>query len=445
MNREIVNFQFQIGTTVNPQSGFFEKGHPEWMCDFHFYQVATGDEIICMDERYQYYVASYSSEIEDRLIYTYCYQEEENWSSYRGDFNPEIPESNKYLVEEDGYVRVAVKRITGEVLDEADVDKVWASLVLNRQVKSYQRKDYYDKEIEQTVRNVLEKKDGQTLIFGLITDSHYVINGGWEDTLSNLRAVHEQVPFDAVVHLGDLTDGMIPLSVTKEYVSLVMQDLNSLQVPVYLALGNHDSNYFNKNPEWMTQEEQSDYYLSQKKPWYYVDFGTQKLRCIFLHSFNHKEKIRYGFPQEEVEWVKETLEATPEDFSVLIFSHVPLLPEMHFWTKEIRNSSELLRVLEEYVCRGGVILGYIHGHNHADQINTEKSFPIVSVGCAKCEDFKDKKPEGSVTYDRKMGTVTQELWDVMMVDVLNKKIDFVRFGAGEDRRIVNGRIDTGTA
>ena len=118
-----------------------------------------------------------------------------------------------------------------------------------------------------------------------------------------------------------------------------------------------------------------------------------------------------------------------------MFSHVPLLPEMHYWSSEIRNSGEMLNVLEKYVNSGGRILGYIHGHNHADQINLTYQFPIISIGCAKCEDFKDKKPRDSITYDRKRGTVTQELWDILLVNMRKNCLDFVRFGAGEDRRI----------
>ncbi len=80
-------------------------------------------------------------------------------------------------------------------------------------------------------------------------------------------------------------------------------------------------------------------------------------------------------------------------------------------------------------------MAYIHGHNHADQIYQERAFPIISIGCNKLEDFKDKKPEGAYTPDRKRFTVTQELWDVMIVSCDNDKIEFVRFGAGEDRTV----------
>lgn len=433
-------FSFEEGACFQPETGFFEKGHPQWMADFHFYEVSTGDRIIydktlCGNGIYQYGIASYSAQVEERLIYTYCYQKEENWSMYRGDFSPDGLSGGSEMILEDGWIRLAVRRKDGAEITGEDRRVVTKVLRLLRKEKVYQKKEYYRPEIAQTIRTVAEKRKENSLVFGLMADSHYVINGGWEDSIANLQEVARGTKFDAVIHLGDLTDGMVPLAITKEYTEKVMRDLHSLQVPVYLVLGNHDSNYFQGNPEWMGEEEQSQYYLNRENPWYYVDFEEQNLRCLFLHSFNHREKVRYGFPEEELKWAENTLSETPKEYCVLIFSHVPLLPEMHFWSKEIRNSDKMLEIFEEYVRQGGIILAYLHGHNHADQICYERSFPIVSIGCAKCEYFKDKKPEGATTYDRKPGTVTQELWDVMVVDVKDGKLEFVRFGAGEDRTV----------
>lgn len=432
---DTIRFKFELGASFNCKSGFYEKGHPECMADFHFYRVNPGDRLQLSQAEYQYNLAAYSNEIEDRLIYTYCYQEEESWARYQNNFNTDGWSDAGLTFEESGWVRISVRRKDGGVLTEADLVSFSEACCLVCRQEAYQEKQCFFQEIEETARTVGEKRNEDSLVFGLMTDSHYVINGGWEDSIANLQAVHGKVKFDAMVHLGDLTDGMVPLSITKEYADRVMADLKGLGIPVYLVLGNHDSNYFHGNPEWMTQQEQSEYYLQRQKPWYYVDFEKQRMRCLFLHSFNHKEKVRYGFSAEEVEWVKQTLEQTPADYSVLVLAHVPLLAKMHFWSDEIRNSAEMKQVFDEYVQKGGTILAYIHGHNHADQIEYTEHFPIVAIGCAKCEDFKDKKPEGSVTYDREMGTVSQELWDVMVVDTKRLKIDFVRFGAGEDRTV----------
>ena len=108
---------------------------------------------------------------------------------------------------------------------------------------------------------------------------------------------------------------------------------------------------------------------------------------------------------------------------------------MHYWSKEIRNSDAMIAAFNSFITRGGTILGFIHGHNHAEQVNKELAFPIISIGCTKCEDFKDRKPEGSYTYDRQMKTVNQDLWDVLVVKSKENKFEFVRFGAGEDRTV----------
>lgn len=433
-----VHFEVLPGASFNVATGFYEKGHPECMADFHFYRVTPGDRLEYDCTEYQYNLATYSEETEARLIYTYCYQEEENWAMYRGDFSEDGWRNTAFSFQESGWVRIAARRADGKTVTEEDCDAFGKNCCLVCEKEEYQAKEYFREEIELTADTVNEKKKEGNLVFGLMTDSHYVVNGRWEDSACNLNAVNDRVKFDAMIHLGDLTDGMVPLDITKEYVDGVMEDLQGLGIPVYLTLGNHDTNYFHGNPEWMTQEEASRYYLNQKDPWYYVDFEEQKLRCLFLYSFDHFQKIRYGFPAEEVAWVERVLSDTPEDFSVIVFAHVPLLAQMHFWSDRIRNSEGMKKAFDEYVQKGGMILGYVHGHNHADQVEYTENFPIIAVGCAKCEDFKDKKPEGSITYDRKMGTTSQELWDVMVIDTKGKKIDFVRFGAGEDRTVHAG-------
>ena len=433
--KEAIHFCFEPGAFFDAESGLYQRGAERCMADFHFYRVNPGDKVENSSDKFVYRIATYGEEIEERLIYTYCYQEDENWAKYRQDLEQNGWQYSSFTVKEKGWLRIVVCRTDEAELTEEDAKEAANVMYLIRSQENYQEKSFFRKEIEETVRKVKEKQELDALTFALISDSHYVINGGWKDSVSNLRAVQKNVGFDAVIHLGDLTDGMVPLSITKEYARIVMEDMKSLKAPFYLTLGNHDSNYFRKNPEWMSQEEQCKYYLQRKLPWYFVDFGRQKLRCLFLYSFDHRETVRYGFPMEEIEWVRDILEDMPQGFSVLVFAHIPLLPEMHYWSSQIRNSTALKEVLDEYVRRGGSILAYVHGHNHADQIVYTEHFPIVAVGCAKCEDFKDKKPEGSVTYDRKMGTVSQELWDVVVVNTKKKKLDFVRFGAGEDRSI----------
>lgn len=56
-------------------------------------------------------------------------------------------------------------------------------------------------EIQKTADTVLKKlTEGEALVFGLLTDSHYVVNGTWGDTLANINAVNDKVGFDGLIH-----------------------------------------------------------------------------------------------------------------------------------------------------------------------------------------------------------------------------------------------------
>ena len=107
---------------------------------------------------------------------------------------------------------------------------------------------------------------------------------------------------------------------------------------------------------------------------------------------------------------------------------------MHVWSKTIRGGDLLLRLLQRFNRKGNRICGFIHGHNHSEQVNTQFSFPIISLGCNKPEYFEEHKPEGSHTEKRDMHTVTQDLFDVLIIHP-EGTLDRIRFGAGTDGRI----------
>ena len=69
-------------------------------------------------------------------------------------------------------------------------------------------------------------------------------------------------------------------------------------------------------------------------------------------------------------------------------------------------------------------------------LNQKYAFPIIGIGPMKPEDYPNKKPEGSVVQERQIGTVSQELFDVLLID--QKGLRFIRYGAGEDRYIPIG-------
>lgn len=422
------------GKSIQEDTGYIQNTDEECWSSRRLYHVFPGD-ILRGDARKKYRIYRYLPEIKGELIHTYCYEPEQNWTGYV--WEPEVWKQGDSVFEEECYIRVTTKIDCPIKVMEGDdnIEQNQTMLLESSHQPIIEWPTYFQGEALLTVEKVWELLGENDLAFAVITDTHYVNNGTWERSAYNLQQVAVRLPLHGIIHLGDLTDGILPLAQTRESVERVMADMRQTGKPVYLCCGNHDSNYFRNNPEKMTEEEMSAYYLGREKPYYYVDYPAQKLRILYLHSFDYREQVRYGFPIEELDWVRDTLEAMTDGWAALVCAHVPPLPEIHFWSDQIRNGEALLEILEEYHRAGKKILAYVHGHNHGEQIYREKLFPIVSLGCNKMEDFQDKKPAGSRTYYRQQGTVTEDLWDVMIVHADHMGIDFVRFGAGEDKHL----------
>lgn len=293
--------------------------------------------------------------------------------------------------------------------------------------------EHFSAEVDRVCRRVEELRKPDDLVLLLVADIHYAAGCPWPDTVRNLRAVAERICPDALVQLGDLTDGLLPGPVMRETVGRVLGDLRGMGLPVYGCVGNHDANYFRGNPDTLDRHQRSMIYLGRDVPWYKVDFAEKRLRCIFLDWFEPTRKERYGFGREEIRWLRRALDTLPAGWGVVVFCHGPLMAQMHVWSKRILGERQVRKLLQALDRRSdNATIAFVHGHNHSDQMWRTYGFPMVSVGCTKFEDFSDHKPWGSVTAHRRADTASQELWNVVLVNAEGRSARFVRFGSGED-------------
>jgi hypothetical protein len=138
---------------------------------------------------------------------------------------------------------------------------------------------------------------------------------------------------------------------------------------------------------------------------------------------------------EMIHWIEKTLNETPAGYKVIIFSHEAPLHRLDYWARLIRNGKKMMRVLEKYnALENRQILAYIHGHTHGEHVYRGSSFPIISIGSNKCEYNPEIMPPGARIYERERGSVSQDLWDILMIDGEAEQLHFVRFGAGEDQQ-----------
>lgn len=441
-----------IGKVIDADNGVIMDGEDTVMSSVLFYYVNGDAAIRIKDAAYEYEYAFYTTRWQEDYIYSYAYQEEQNWSDYEKRLSTI---GRGYTQEEtrlgrEGYIRLSLRRVDGSPLSKADLNiEQIITFETGEQTEHILTKHDVLREIRQCIDTVQKFRGESSLVFTLLTDSHLTVNGTWKDTAATIKEVDDKVHPDAIIHLGDFGDGILRKEYCRHYADVVLNGMKSICPKVYMTVGNHDTNYFRSNPDLLTEEEIYDYYLADieakgkrgKQLWYYDDYEDQKLRLYFLHSYDFHEQLRYGYSMEEIEWLRQSLYTMPDDYRVIVCSHEAPIARLDYWTSEVRNGEKLLEELERWhSVHDRRIMAFIHGHTHADYIYEERAFPIISIGCSKCEYFTDKKPEGAVTYRRVRHTVTQELWDTLIVDTKESTLRFVRFGAGPDREIRDGKL-----
>lgn len=435
---EKVCLEATAGFRLNPENGCLERSYPQLMATEGFYLADKGTRIHLLDGRYRYSVACYKLELSERFIHTYDYAPEQIWGTYDGRSLREGFRAEDYVFGSRCYFRLCLRRVDGETVTADDAEKI-RDIIRYTPETCRREPKVFNEEVQQTADKVQNLHEEGDLVLAVLTDTHATVNGTWQDTAANLQALQEKVHFDGVVHLGDMTDGTVSRSMTKFYVGRMLDDLYNLQVPVHIVPGNHDANYFHGNPEVMPLHEQAAVYQAGAAEWkqdkdktyYYADYPGHQMRCLYLSAYDNEASPRYGFDLTQIAWVRETLKSVPEGWRVLVFAHDAPLAELDPWSEEIRNGSLLMKALENSKAK---ILAYIHGHAHADYVYHHQGFPIIAIGCAKCEDMAERKVEGSFTPARVLREVTQELWDILIIKS-SGKLHFVRFGAGHDRNI----------
>ena len=439
-----IKLEVKAGITIYASTGMLGRNQSDRMSSMRFYLADEGSRLQLLDKQYYFNVATYTLDFDEKYLHSYEYAPEQGWVTYAKDLSGDTYQQDDYVFVDTCYFRVCLKRVDGADFCRQEEEQICEILKFISTAKENKETNaVFLPEIKQIAEKIRNLRTEGALVLAVLTDTHYTVNGTWNDTAKNLHAVHQEACFDSIIHLGDLTDGMVPRELTVEYVGRMLDDLQQLQIPVHIVLGNHDANYFAGNPDVFSLEEQVELYQKHSQsyksepglPYYYTDYKEQEIRCVFLNAYDNNETLRYGFDLEQVKWLEAVLQKTPEKYVILIFSHDAPLAKLDYWSDEIRNGDALIDVLERHQHKRNNILAYIHGHTHADYVYTESVFSIISIGCAKCEDMQEKKPTGFVTEKRELGTITQELWDTLIVKPEKRQIKFVRFGAGMDKTI----------
>lgn len=309
---------------------------------------------------------------------------------------------------------------------------------------------------DELVAKVRDNIDAETVVFLLMSDTHASNDATYEQSVL-ARKLAERIGADAIVHLGDMIDEN-PKSGTDGSLDRLMRYMEGTaasNIPFLHAIGHHEKY---GSVIYPANEADFRYYLTNNLVAgitvrgydkhlhtvrdvsnvfnYYVDFDFQHLRCIFVDSVY----MRWGMDEHTISWIKDTINNTPEDYKIMFFSHVSPVAKANF-KNELVNEEPLQNMLNECLASGHTILGWAHGHTHADNVVycDEVDFPVIGTACSINEG--DSKGANSPKYDQNLvfysdrtaGTLNQYLVDVLCINPSTGMLKYFRFGAGKDR------------
>ncbi len=317
-------------------------------------------------------------------------------------------------------------------------------------------KPYYVDEITRVAKKINEEK--YDFLFALAADSH--LDNSLEDFLINISEVDKLVNFNCLVHMGDFLNGNIPKKYTVGIlISQMMKYKNAVNKRFYPVQGNHDGYWDNIyycktdiaiDEDWYEATDFLEQYDNvtriKPKPYYYADYPEKKIRFIILCSFyyimddNNFIKI-YGTDEDQISWLKQDALNVDGSWTILIFSHDTPFEEFdHGRCKSdtSKQNGQLLMdtVLFEKNKRQFDLAGWFAGHYHGDFIGKIRGINFILTGSQTAYVPQLwQMPKGGGFAERILNTVSEDLWDSVLIDKKERKIKLIRFGAGKDRSI----------
>lgn len=315
------------------------------------------------------------------------------------------------------------------------------------ETNSYTIPSYYIEYLQKKelqIRNNYEKCGEHGDAFVFITDYHDTSNSG--NSVNLIRHIMDNSPVGFVCLNGDLINDRASKDLGRQAMINVMQKFCYLPTDkFFVTIGNHEFNNAGNSDSYRDRQlSLSDVYsIVNKKSEtfirdvdgydYYVDNKAQKIRYYFIGA-----TIGSNPYSGAAKWIAKSLAIIENGYNIIIFSHIGLNSSANDWETSLDKIVAMLEAYKnhttytlddidyDFSSKEGDVIGIFSGHMHLDGAITTSEIPFIATTCdAYREEF------GKLT--REKGTITEQAFDVVQIDRINRKIYMTRIGAGVDR------------
>lgn len=322
--------------------------------------------------------------------------------------------------------------------------------------------EYYRDYLSQKEKEVLENiASFNSFAFAFITDIHIQRNTKHSPAL--MRRIKTSCAIKTILGGGDWQTAWNSDEKGKNAIVDDMIELRDLffDVPMLKTIGNHEWAYGGNNQyNISTDEAYNLYYRSDEEKakseivypengngtYFYSDDKTNKIRYISVNCMDYADNLDiskynkewyFSISEEQIAWLKSSLNLPSNDWLCVVFSHVPL------WTSSERpfgsstlvvNADKIGKIIsgytsktEEFSAHKGTLVCWLAGHTHRDAlIEWHGTHMVVTNGDCFIRE------EGAQM--RTLGTTSEQCFDIFCINKKERNVKIVRIGAGENRK-----------
>lgn len=181
--------------------------------------------------------------------------------------------------------------------------------------------------------------------------------------------------------------------------------------------GNHDGHvgYNDFTSEMFADAAIKPFHDCEPNGYYYYDLAKYKIRFVMLNSCDDAQS-RKGFTSQEVTWFASTINAVPDEWSIISVSHHPIVADLNTETGLAGNSAGIVSAIQSFITNkpNCSYIAHLSGHTHRDMMAKVDGVEYVSL----IDSSTDQSDYSA---------------DILCINQTSKIVNLLRSGQGENR------------
>lgn len=352
------------------------------------------------------------------------------------------------------FTRTCFIRLTTRMEQKAEVSfnkrTYWDIMNRLESIGDGQIPSYWISEVEDTLTKVRANQiscGANCVEFMFVTDWHW--NNNAQQSPSLINRIAKKSGIKNILMGGDAISYYSPTKAGAIEEAFGIYDGINSELKVFTALGNHDRNGSSGNTDRTIMLTDSEAYaiytkrsesfaVTEKSVNYgYWDFPAQKVRIVMFYL---SDSLYPGMVEEQYipaakAWAISKMLELDSTWTVILLTHgyyYSISPEVGITETNLQIKDDILECKKNMAATLAFwIIGHVHDDYNAilTSRDPENEETLLQIVC-NCDAMMGRMYQEGL---RILGTDTEQSFDIVQVDTLNKKVYLTRCGAGSDR------------